>query len=65
MSDTKSGGIGFLGVLFIAFLVLKLCKIITWSWWLITIPLWGGIALVVAILLIIGIIYFVGKTLGG
>ena len=31
---------GFLCVLFFIFLVLKLCGVITWSWWWITAPLW-------------------------
>jgi len=49
MSDNKtsSNGIGFTGLLFIVFLVLKLTEVIDWSWWWITAPLWGGIALFV------------------
>ena len=43
------------GVLFIVFLVLKLCKLIDWSWWWVTAPLWGPIAFVL-ILAIIGVI---------
>lgn len=39
----KVGLLGLLGVLFIA---LKLMGYITWSWWLVTMPLWGGFALV-------------------
>lgn len=26
---------------FLAFLVLKLCGVLVWSWWWITAPLWG------------------------
>lgn len=37
-------GVGFLGLLGIAFIVLKLCKVIDWSWWWITCPIWGPIA---------------------
>lgn len=32
--------IGFLGLLGIAFIVLKLTSVIDWSWWLVTMPLW-------------------------
>lgn len=39
------GGISTATVLFIVFLVLKLCGVISWSWWWITAPLWGGAAL--------------------
>ncbi len=41
-----------LGVLlFVIFLVLKLVGVITWSWWLVTLPLWIelAVALVLAI----------------
>lgn len=37
--------IGILGLLFIVFLVLKLCGVIAWSWWLVTLPLWGAFVL--------------------
>lgn len=49
MSDSKtsSGGVGFAGLLTIAFIVLKLCKVIDWSWWWVTCPLWGPISLVI------------------
>lgn len=56
MADNKSnGGIGLGGVLFVVFLVLKLCKVITWSWWWVFAPLWIplAIALVVAIIYLI------------
>ena len=52
-TTTASGGIGFFGLLFIAFLVLKLTHVIDWSWWWVTAPLWGGLAIGVGILLII------------
>jgi len=39
----------FLTALFLIFLVLKLCGIITWSWWLVTMPLWIGFALFVLV----------------
>lgn len=51
-NNNSSSGVGFMSILFIVFLVLKLCKVITWSWWWITAPLWGGLVLV----LIIGVI---------
>lgn len=43
MSDSKtsSGGVGFFGLLTIAFIVLKLCKMIDWSWIWVTCPFWG------------------------
>lgn len=49
-TNTTSGGVSFCGLLFIAFLVLKLTEVIDWSWWWVTAPLWGGAALIIAIL---------------
>lgn len=39
-----------LGALFLVFLVLKLCNVITWSWWWVTAPLWIPLLLVLIIL---------------
>jgi hypothetical protein len=39
-------------VLFVVFLVLKLTHVINWSWWWVTLPLWGGLALIAVLLLI-------------
>lgn len=36
----STNGIGFGGILFVVFLVLKLTAVIDWSWWWITAPLW-------------------------
>ena len=49
------GGTGFFNLLFLVFLVLKLTKVIDWSWWWITAPLWGPIGVCV-VLIIIGVI---------
>jgi hypothetical protein len=39
-NNAKSGSIGFCGLLTIAFIVLKLCGVITWSWVWVLAPLW-------------------------
>lgn len=44
-SSSSTGGIGFLGVLTVAFIVLKLTDIISWSWWWVLSPLWGPVVL--------------------
>ena len=48
--------IGLAGVLFVVFLVLKLLDKITWSWWWVTAPLWGGVAFWVVAMVLIGIV---------
>lgn len=55
-SSAAGGGIGFVGLLTIAFIILKLCGVINWSWWWVLSPLWISVGLVIAVLLIIGII---------
>ena len=44
-NSSRSGGISFLGALGLLFIGLKLGHVIHWSWWLVTLPLWGGLAL--------------------
>lgn len=50
---------GLCSMMFIAFLVLKLTKVIDWSWWWITAPLWIPVAvflLVGAAILVVALI---------
>ena len=58
MNDKQtSNGIGFTGLLTIVFIILKLCGIITWSWWWVLSPLWISAILwviVVVIVLLVG-----------
>jgi hypothetical protein len=60
-SSSSSSGIGVLGLLGVAFVVLKLTGFINWSWWWVTLPFWGGLALVLFILAIVGIVYVLKK----
>jgi len=57
-NTTTSRGVSFTFMLFVVFLVLKLTKTITWSWWLVTLPIWGGIALALIFLLFVVLIAF-------
>ncbi len=59
-SSSSSRGIGFFGVLFIVFLVLKLTGTTAWSWWWVCAPLWIPFAIIIVILLGIGL-YFLFK----
>lgn len=44
-NSSSSGGIGVVGLLGVVFVVLKLTHVIDWSWWYVTLPFWGGLAL--------------------
>jgi hypothetical protein len=48
-----NSGIGFFGLLGILFIALKLLGVINWSWWLVLLPLYGPVALVAGIILIV------------
>jgi len=60
-SNTNSSGISFASLLFIVFLVLKLTGVITWSWWWVTAPLWGGFAIFFAVLALVGLIALIAN----
>lgn len=57
-SVTASGGIGFVGLLTIAFIVLKLCHVIEWSWIWVLAPLWITAVAVLLLLLPLLILFF-------
>ena len=44
--------VGILGILGCIFITLKLCNVIDWSWWLVTLPFWGSIVLGLVIFLV-------------
>lgn len=46
---TSKRNFNFLGTLGLIFIVLRLCDLITWSWWLVLAPFWGPIALMLVV----------------
>lgn len=40
-------------LLFTVFLVLKLTGVIAWSWWWVTAPLWAGLAIALAVMVVL------------
>lgn len=60
MSDTVTVELGgFTTLLTVAFIVLKLCNVITWSWWWVLSPLWIPVVLIILALLIFMLYVFV------
>jgi len=39
--NINKGSTNILGLLGVAFVILKLCNVIDWSWLLVTLPFWG------------------------
>jgi hypothetical protein len=62
MSEVKVAGPSLCSMLLIAFIVLKLCNVISWSWWWVMSPLWIPMAIVLVILIIAGIIYAIANS---
>ncbi len=51
-SNNANSGVGFSSLLLIAFIVLKLCHVISWSWWWVMAPLWIPLVILVVVLVI-------------
>lgn len=50
-NNSKVGFGGLIaGMLGVAFVVLKLCKVIDWSWWWVLLPFWLPMAIVLLLL---------------
>ena len=49
------GGTSFTNLLFLVFLVLKLTKVIDWSWWWVTAPLWIPFSMILVFLILVAI----------
>lgn len=58
-SSTNSGGIGLCGLLTVAFIVLKLCNVIAWSWVWVLAPLWIPAAIALVIIVICLLIWLI------
>ncbi len=52
-SSSKSGGVGFIGLLTILFIGLKLTGHITWSWLWVLSPVWITILIVILLVILI------------
>ena len=52
----SGSGVGLGTPLTVAFVVLKLCGVISWSWWWVFAPIWIPVAIIVLFFLILGII---------
>jgi hypothetical protein len=57
-NNNSSSGLGLGVILFLIFMVLKLTGNITWSWWYVTLPLWGPLLLVLVIMGIVALVAY-------
>lgn len=50
--NTGAKGLGFTDILTIVFIILKLCKVIDWSWWWVLAPTWISLSIVILIIIV-------------
>ncbi len=62
-TKSASGGIGVTGLLGVAFIILKLCHVIDWSWWWVTCPFWAPFVIVFGVLTIMAFTFLVIQLL--
>lgn len=55
-NNNSKKGMSFGSVLTLIFIVLKLCKVITWSWVWVLSPLWISVTIILILLVIYGIL---------
>ena len=56
-ATATASGIGVTGLLGVAFVILKLCGVINWSWVWVLAPFWGGVLL--SILIFAAVLIFI------
>ncbi len=59
--SNNTGGVSFLGLLAIVFIVMKLMGYITWSWLWVLAPLWMPLAIVLMIVAIAALLSSIGE----
>jgi len=62
--NNTGGGVGLFGLLGLLFIGLKLTGYIDWSWWLVLLPIYGGLAFVALIVALSFVMVFVLFLMG-
>lgn len=64
MSKSESkGGLGLIAVVQVVLIILKLCHLINWSWWVVLIPLWIDLLFVFIIIIAFVLVNFFEERL--
>ena len=58
--NSRNIGVGFWGLLGLLFIALKLMGHIDWSWWWVLAPIWGPVAFIATIIILV---FIVGLTI--
>ncbi len=60
-NNSKGPHIGFVGLLTLIFITLKLTDYIDWSWWWVLSPLWISFSMVIVIIVVLGVFKILDK----
>lgn len=60
-SKASNSGVSLLGVVQIVFIILKLAGLVSWSWWIVLVPLWFALFLLLIAVLVLLIVYISAK----
>lgn len=52
----EAGFLGLLGVVLVTLKLLGITVVASWSWWWVTAPFWGGSAIALCVLLVIALV---------
>lgn len=55
LGNGTRGGVGFCSLLGLAFIILKLCGVIHWSWVWVLAPFWISLGVVILLLIIVAV----------
>ena len=64
MSTTPHVNVSWLGLLGVAFVVLKLCHVVAWPWWLVLCPFWIAPAILLGVFLAVFVVALACMALG-
>lgn len=54
---------GLSTLLTIIFIILKLCGVLSWSWWFVFAPLWGSVAIFIVVAILIWLFGCIAVTI--
>jgi hypothetical protein len=63
--NNTGGGVGLFGLLGLLFIGLKLTGYIDWSWWLVLLPIYGGLVLFASLIALSFVMVFILYLMGG
>lgn len=63
MHNSSRPCVSLCSLLTVAFVVLRLCKVINWSWWWVLAPLWGPFAITFVVMGALGLLAVILKVI--